>query len=116
MRLELAPAGLSYNTPAPVYAAGMAITPDNPTVNPLGGAPTSYSVIPDLSQTGLTLDPSTGVLSGTPVAVPSTITPPPPFTATFTVTALQLQRRGYGASDYHDLQHASGRAQYGPGH
>ena len=62
---DVAPAGLSYSTPAPVYEAGIAITPDYPTVNPLGGAPTSYSVTPDLSQTGLTLDPSSGVLSGT---------------------------------------------------
>jgi DNA-binding beta-propeller fold protein YncE len=84
---EVAPAGLSYIAPAPVYVAGTAITPDYPIVSSLGGAPTSYSVTPDLSQIGLTLDSSSGVLQGTPIAVLSAITPPPPFTATFTVTA-----------------------------
>ena len=82
---DVAPAGLSYSTPAPVYEAGIAITPDYPTVNPLGGAPTSYSVTPDLSQTGLTLDPSSGVLSGTPAALSSQTAAP--LTATYTVTA-----------------------------
>ncbi len=47
---------------------GSAITAGLPDVNPLGGAPTNYSVTPDLSQIGLTLDPSSGVLSGTPAA------------------------------------------------
>ncbi len=82
---DLAPAGLSYSTPAPVYEIGIAITPDYPTVNPLGGAPTSYSVTPDLSQTGLTLNPSSGVLTGT-AAGPSSQTAAP-LTATYTVTA-----------------------------
>jgi DNA-binding beta-propeller fold protein YncE len=84
---DVAPAGLAYSTPAPVYAAGIVITPDNPIISPLGGAPTNYSVMPDLSQIGLAMDPSTGVLSGTPVAVPSSIAPPPPATVTYTVTA-----------------------------
>jgi DNA-binding beta-propeller fold protein YncE len=82
---EVAPAGLAYSTPAPVYAAGTAIAPDNPTLSPLGGAPTNYSVFPDLGQTGLTLDPSSGVLSGTPVALSSATAPP--LTVTSTVTA-----------------------------
>jgi DNA-binding beta-propeller fold protein YncE len=84
---DVAPAGLAYSTPAPVYAAGIAITPDNPIVSPLGGASTNYSVTPDLSQIGLAMDPSTGVLSGTPIAVPSPIKPPPPVTVTYPVTA-----------------------------
>ena len=82
---EVAPAGLAYSIPAPVYAAGTAIAPDNPTVSPLGGAPTNYSVFPDLGQTGLTLDPSSGVLSGTPAALSSATAPP--LTVTYTVTA-----------------------------
>jgi DNA-binding beta-propeller fold protein YncE len=81
----MAPAGLAYATPAPVYAAGTAIAPDNPTLNPLGGTPANYSVYPDLSPTGLTLDPSSGVLSGTPAAL-STATAQP-LTVTYTVTA-----------------------------
>jgi DNA-binding beta-propeller fold protein YncE len=84
--VPMAPAGLSYGTPAPVYVAGTAITPDYPIVSSLGGASTSYSVTPDLGQIGLTLDPTSGVLQGTPAAVPSKIAPAP-YTATFTVTA-----------------------------
>jgi DNA-binding beta-propeller fold protein YncE len=84
---QVAPAGLSYMAPAPVYVAGTAITPDKPSVSALGGAPTSYSVTPDPGQIGLTLDPMTGLLQGTPVAVPSIISPAPPYTAGFTVTA-----------------------------
>ena len=82
---DVAPAGLSYSTPAPVYEAGIAITPDYPAVNPRGGSPSRYTVTPDLSQTGLTLDPSSGVLSGTPVALSSKTAPP--LTMTYTVTA-----------------------------
>ena len=82
---DVAPAGLSYSTPAPVYEAGIAITPDYPTISPLGGAPTSYSATPDLSQIGLTLNTSSGVLSGTPAALSSQTAPP--LTATYTVTA-----------------------------
>ena len=81
----MAPAGLAYSTPAPVYEAGIAITPDYPIISPLGGAPTNYSVTPDLSQIGLTLDPTSGVVSGTPAALSSPTAPP--LTATYTVTA-----------------------------
>ena len=105
---DVAPAGLSYSTPAPVYEAGIAITPDYPTVNPLGGAPTSYSVTPDLSQIGLTLNPSSGVLSGTPAALSSQTAPP--LTATYTVTASNSGGRRDGAADHHDLQLAPVRA------
>ena len=82
---DVTPAGLSYSTPAPVYEAGIAITPDYPAVNSLGATPNRYSASPDLSQTGLTLDPSSGVLSGTPVALSSKTAPP--LTVTYTVTA-----------------------------
>ena len=83
----LAPAGLTYSAPAPVYAAGVAITPNHPSISASGGAPTSYSVSPALSGIGLTFSTQTGVVAGTPSAVPSTIVPPPPATATYTVTA-----------------------------
>ena len=82
---DAAPAGLAYTTSAPVYAAGTKITPDIPVISALGGAPTNYSVSPDLSPTGLTLDSASGVLSGTPVALASTTAPP--LTFTYTVTA-----------------------------
>jgi hypothetical protein len=82
----LSPAGLAYGTPAPVYAAGVSITPDVPSTSSTGGAPASYSVSPDLPA-GLSLDPVSGIVSGTPSAPSSTIVPPPPFTATYMVTA-----------------------------
>jgi DNA-binding beta-propeller fold protein YncE len=84
---NVAPAGLTYGAPAPVYAAGVQITQDVPSLSPLGGTPSQYSVSPDLASTGLTLDESSGVLSGIPVAAPSAVVPPPPVTATYTVTA-----------------------------
>ncbi|HEX4004881.1 MAG TPA: putative Ig domain-containing protein [Acidobacteriaceae bacterium] len=83
---DISPAGLAYSAPAPVYTAGVPITPDVPLTSPHGGAPTSFNVTPDLPP-GLTLDSNSGIVSGTPQAVPSTIVPPPPFRATWTVTA-----------------------------
>ena len=82
---DVAPAGLAYTTPAPVYAAGTAIAADNPIVSPLGGVPSNYSAFPDVGQIGLTLDSSSGKLSGTPAALSSTTAPP--LTTTYTVTA-----------------------------
>jgi len=61
-----APANLSYATPAPVYQRGVAIVPDTPSSG--GGAATGYQVSPALPP-GLRLDPTTGVVSGTPTAV-----------------------------------------------
>ena len=81
----LAPAGLHYSAPAPVYAAGVAITPDAPSFSASGGAPTSYTVSPALP--GLVLNPNTGIITGTPTAPSSTIVPPPPVTTTYMVTA-----------------------------
>ena len=59
-----------------VYTVGVAITANTPSSS--GGAVTSYSVSPPLPA-GLSLNTSTGVVSGTPTAVSST--------ATYTVTA-----------------------------
>ena len=81
----ISPSGLAYASPAPVYAVGVAITADAPLANATIGSPSAYSVSPDLPE-GLSVDPSTGIVSGTPAAVPSTIVPPPPSTATYTVT------------------------------
>ena len=82
----LAPAGLHYSAPAPVYTAGVAITADTPSFSVSGGTPTSYTVSPALP--GLVLNPNTGIITGTPTAPSSTIVPPPPVTTTYMVTAL----------------------------
>ena len=62
---DLAPAGLSYSVNPATYAANTAITPDAPSWSSSGGTPTSFSAQQLLPQ-GLTLDPNTGILSGTP--------------------------------------------------
>ncbi len=79
--------GLAYSAPAPVYTEGVPITADVPTINNTGGGQITYSVSPDLTVIGLSLNATTGVITGTPVAVPSTIVPPPAVTGTYTVTA-----------------------------
>jgi len=84
--VDLNPAGLGYSAPAPVYVAGVGITPNVPTFGTAGGTPTSYSVSPALPG-GLSLNTSTGVVTGTPSAPSSTIVPPPPITATYMVAA-----------------------------
>ncbi|NUY80130.1 putative Ig domain-containing protein [Flavobacterium sp. MAH-1] len=71
---DIAPSALSYNTPN-VFTVGTAIVALNPTVT---GNVTSYSVSPSLPA-GLSLDTTTGVISGTPTAVSAT--------ASYTVTA-----------------------------
>jgi len=70
------PSGLAYTSTAAVYTQGTAIAPDNPTSS--GGAVTAYTVVPALPA-GLTLNPTTGVISGTPTAVTAV--------ASYTVTA-----------------------------
>ncbi len=82
------PAGLSYSAPAPVYATGVAITPNIATTSSSGGAPTSFSVNPPLPA-GLVFNPQTGEITGTPAAASSATAPP--VTATYTVTASNAQ-------------------------
>ena len=71
-----APSALNYSSNPATYTTGSAITDNRPTSS--GGAVVSYAVSPALP-TGLTLNTSTGVISGTPSAVTTT--------ATYTVTA-----------------------------
>ena len=70
------PAGLSYAVPSPTYVLGSAITPNDPTNS--GGAVDSYTISPALPA-GLSLDPTTGQIAGTPTQLSSA--------ATYTVTA-----------------------------
>ncbi len=73
---DIAPSGLTYSTNPATYVKGTAITPNTPSNT--GGVVTAYSVLPALPA-GLTLSPTTGVISGTPTAVTAT--------AVYTVTA-----------------------------
>jgi hypothetical protein len=70
------PSGLTYAVSPAVYTVGTAIPVNTP--NASGSAVASYSVSPVLPA-GLNLDPSTGVISGTPLAATAT--------ATYTATA-----------------------------
>jgi DNA-binding beta-propeller fold protein YncE len=76
------PAGLSYTTGTVVYTVGTPITANSPTST--GGAVTAYTVSPKLPA-GLSLDDSTGIISGTPTAVTAT--------AGYTVTASNASGR-----------------------
>src|SRR5579864_5305211 len=62
---DLAPAGLTYSVNPATYAANAAITPDTPSWSSSGGVPTSFAAQGLLPQ-GLSVDPGTGVISGTP--------------------------------------------------
>ncbi|MDR3675842.1 MAG: tannase/feruloyl esterase family alpha/beta hydrolase [Acidobacteriota bacterium] len=73
------PSSLSYTTNSAVYTKGLAITANIPTST--GGAVISYSVSPALP-VGLSLSPSTGIISGTPTAITAG--------ASYTVTASNL--------------------------
>ena len=57
------PSNLEYSTPNAVYGPLVAITLNTP--SSLGSAPTSYMISPMLPD-GLLMDPTTGVISGTP--------------------------------------------------
>jgi len=61
-----APSGLTYTHEDATYYAGVRIT-DNPVATIAGSAPLTYTVNPALPS-GLTLNPSTGTISGTPAA------------------------------------------------
>jgi 2',3'-cyclic-nucleotide 2'-phosphodiesterase (5'-nucleotidase family) len=73
---EDAPRNLSYSANPALYTRGLAVTPNVPTYG--GGTPDSFSVSPALPA-GLALDPTSGVITGTPTATAAT--------ATYTVTA-----------------------------
>ena len=64
---DIAPSGLTYSLNPAVYAAAASISPDTPSWSAAGGTPTSFAVMGSLPQ-GLSVDPTTGVLSGTPAA------------------------------------------------
>jgi hypothetical protein len=70
------PLNLTYSTNPATYMTGTAITPNTPTSS--GGPVVSYSVSPALPA-GLTLNTSTGVITGTPTAAMAA--------ANYTVTA-----------------------------
>ena len=73
---DVAPSSLTYSPNSFTLTKGTAMTTVTPTVS--GGPVTSWSVSPSLPS-GLSLDSSTGAISGTPSAVTSS--------ATYTVTA-----------------------------
>lgn len=77
--IDIAPTSLGYTTNPAVYNKGIAIAPNTPVH--AGGPPVSYAVSPALPP-GLTMDPSTGILTGTPL----TITPLAGYTVTATNT------------------------------
>ncbi|NTW84849.1 MAG: hypothetical protein HGB30_01650 [Holophagaceae bacterium] len=60
-----APTALGYTTPV-TYINGSAITANAPV--PTGGTPSSYQVTSGVLPAGLSIDPSTGIISGTPTA------------------------------------------------
>ena len=74
--VDVPPGNLAYDTPTAVYTNGKMITANSPTSS--GGAVVSYAVSPALPA-GLSLDSSTGAITGTPTAVTAQ--------ATYTVTA-----------------------------
>ncbi len=73
---DVQPSNLTYSENPATYTKGVAITANTPSSS--GGAVVSYSVSPAMPL-GLSLDASTGVISGTPTAIMAT--------ASYTVTA-----------------------------
>jgi hypothetical protein len=73
----IAPSGLSYYQPDAVYKINTFIVKNTPTYS--GGTPNSFIVAPALPA-GLSLNPATGIISGTPIAVAAQ--------NTYTVTAM----------------------------
>ena len=74
------PASLSYASNPAVYTKGSALTSNTPTSS--GGAVVSYAVSPALP-TGLTLNTSTGIISGTPTVLSAA--------ANYTITATNTE-------------------------
>ena len=72
----VAPTALTYASPTAIYTKSLAITQNSPLIQ--GGVVESYDVSPALPS-GLAIDVSTGVISGTPIAVTAQ--------AVYTVTA-----------------------------
>src|SRR5204862_9118 len=64
--VDVAPAALTYTTSPVTYTKGSAITANSPANS--GGPVTSYAISPALPA-GLSLDTTTGVISGTPSAL-----------------------------------------------
>ena len=64
---DIAPSGLTYSLNPAVYAAAASTSPNVPSWSGSGGTPTSFAVNGSLPQ-GLSLNATTGVLSGTPTA------------------------------------------------
>ena len=73
---EVAPAGLTYSTNPAIYTQNAVITANTPAST--GGAVASYAISPALP-TGLALNTTTGVISGTPTVITAS--------AHYTVTA-----------------------------
>jgi 6-phosphogluconolactonase (cycloisomerase 2 family) len=73
---DMPPTDLAYSVNRPVYTKGITITPNTPSST--GGAVVSYAVVPALPA-GLSLNTSTGFITGTPTTVAAT--------AIYTVTA-----------------------------
>jgi uncharacterized repeat protein (TIGR01451 family) len=67
--LDVAPTGLAYLTNPAVYSKDVAISNNTPSNG--GGAVVSYAAAPPLPA-GLSLNPATGVISGTPTAITAT--------------------------------------------
>jgi len=67
---DIPPAELTYSANPATYAATVAITPDTPSWSSSGGTPTGFAITagPGLLPQGLTLDPATGIINGTPAA------------------------------------------------
>lgn len=76
---DYAPTNLSYSSSTVTYVPNVAITSNTPTIS--GGAVTSWGISPSLPQ-GLSINYSTGVISGTP----TTTTPATNYTVTATNT------------------------------
>jgi hypothetical protein len=72
------PASLSYSTSTAVYIKNVAVTVDYPTIS--SGTVSAYTVNPALPA-GLSLNPSTGMITGTPRLWPRrAVIPLPPGT------------------------------------